>query len=236
MSIETFCVLICAYNEEKHIERVVRLSKKQGPCEVVVVDDGSKDRTAERAEKAGARVVRNDGNLGKGESLRRGFEFVRGFNCSAVIVLDGDGQHNPREIPRFLDAYERTRIPVLVGNRMANTRGMPIVRRETNRLMAWVLNRLVKIYVPDPPCGYRLYRSDVLPFILSEEIRFAFEFDVLIHAAVRRIRVDSVRISTIYNSGSRSHVSPLLDAWLLFRVVWRNFRLNEREKQSEYRG
>lgn len=222
-TIETFCVLICALNEAEGIGDVIRAALKQNPVEVVVVDDGSSDATGEVAEKAGARVLRNPENYGKGASLSRGFEYVRKQGYGAVIVVDGDGQHDPAEIPRFLDAYGRTGIPILIGSRMSDVDGMPLIRRYTNRFMAWVLNRLVKIYVADPPCGYRFYRSDVLPIIGSKESRFAFEFDVLIHAALRRIRIDSVRISTIYNRKRRSNIAPLRDTWLLFKVVKHHF-------------
>jgi len=222
--VEAFCVLVCAHNEARHIEAVVRTALEQTPCRVVVVDDGSTDATAELAERAGAYVLRNPKNLGKGAALRRGFELVCERNCDAVIVVDGDGQHDPCEIKRFLDAYKRTHIPILIGNRMANTQGMPFVRKWTNRFMCRVLNRLTKIYVADPPCGFRFYRTDVLPFIMSQESRFAFEFDILIHAALRHIRVDSVCISTIYHKGQRrSHVAPFRDAWLLFRTVAEHF-------------
>ncbi len=232
-SIDRLGVLVCAFNEADRIERVVQACLAQNPFLVLVVDDGSIDGTADVAAKAGAKVVRNSENIGKGASLRRGFELIRDAGCDAVIVVDGDGQHDPSEIPRFLDAYERTRIPILVGNRMANTRGMPLVRRWTNRSMAWILNRLVKIYVADPPCGYRLYRVEVLPFIMSVEPRFAFEFDVLLHAALRSIRIDSVRVSTIYNRRRRSHVAPFRDAWLLFGVVRHHF-LDARREADHY--
>ncbi|WP_372846824.1 glycosyltransferase family 2 protein [Pontiella sp.] len=217
--VETFCVLICAFNESERIAEVVRACWLQAPAGVVVIDDGSIDGTADLAAQAGAHVLRNHENLGKGASLKRGFNYVREQGFDAVIVVDGDGQHDPSEIPRFLDAYERTRIPVLIGNRMADVGGMPCIRRWTNRSMAWILNRLVKIYVADPPCGYRFYRTDVLPFVMSDLPRFAFEFEVLIRAAMRHIRIDSVRVSTLYNCGHRSHVAPLRDAWLLFGVV-----------------
>jgi glycosyltransferase involved in cell wall biosynthesis len=231
--IEQFCVLICALNEAEHIEKVVHSCLEQHPAKVVVIDDGSTDGTADLAEKAGAHVLRNTENRGKGASLRQGFELVQQHHYDAVIIVDGDGQHDPKEIGRFLDAYERTRIPILIGNRMADTTGMPFIRRWTNRSMAWVLNRLVKIYVADPPCGYRFYRSDVLPFIPSNEKRFAFEFDVLVRAALRHIRIDSVRISTIYNRKRRSHVAPLQDAGLFFGVVRRHFFNTRRERKAE---
>ncbi|MDF7797896.1 glycosyltransferase family 2 protein [Pontiellaceae bacterium B1224] len=231
-TLETFCVLICAFNEEEQIGNVVRSALDQHPNEVIVVDDGSSDATAQIAEECGAVVLKNGTNQGKGASLNRGFKRVHEKQFDAVIVIDGDGQHDPAEISRFLDAYRRTGIPVLIGNRMSDIQDMPLVRRYTNRFMAWVLNRLVKIYVADPPCGYRFYRSDVLPFILSAETRFAFEFDVLVHAAVRRIRIDSVRISTIYNRKRRSHVAPIQDAWLLFGVVKHHFFAARKEAEA----
>ena len=91
--IENFCVLICAFNEAEHIERVVQVSLEQQPGEVVVVDDGSTDKTAELAENVGAYVLRNSANVGKGASLKRGFEFLRDRNYDAVIVVDGDGHY-----------------------------------------------------------------------------------------------------------------------------------------------
>ena len=232
--IETFCVLVCAHNEAEHIEAVVRAALEQAPCQVVVVDDGSTDQTAAIAGQAGAYVLRNPENLGKGASLRRGFELVCGRDCDAVVVVDGDGQHDPREISRFFDTYRRTHIPILIGNRMADTSGMPFMRKSTNRFMSWVLNRLTKLYVADPPCGFRFYRADILPYIMSDEKGFAFEFDILIHAALRHIRVDSVRISTIYHSGkSRSHIAPLRDAWLLLQSIQEHFPIGKKTTPEE---
>lgn len=219
MKIKQYGVLICAYNEAGTIGSLVRSVIELGASELIVVDDGSSDHTAALAQQAGATVLRNRRNLGKGSSLKRGFKAMLDRKMDAVVVVDGDGQHDPQEIPFFLDAYERTGIPILIGNRMANTRGMPILRRWTNRFFAFTLNRLMKIYVADPPCGFRFYRSDILPFIMSSEQRFAFEFDVLLRAASRKIRIDSVQISTIYGKHQQSHVEPFRDTWLLGGVI-----------------
>ncbi|MFL2859775.1 MAG: glycosyltransferase family 2 protein [Pontiellaceae bacterium] len=222
MSVERFGILICAYNEESHIDGLIRSILKQSPEEIIVVDDGSTDNTAALAQQAGATVIRNRKNLGKGSALKRGFKAFLNKNVDAVIVVDGDGQHDPNEIQCFLDTYRRTGIPVLIGNRMADPKGMPIIRKLTNHFMAYMLNRLTKVYVADPPCGFRFYAIEVLPFITSKEQRFAFEFDVLIRAAKRKIRIDSVRISTIYNDKQSSHIAPFRDSWLFISVVWRH--------------
>lgn len=229
--VEILCILICACNEEAHITEVVRSALAQNPACVIVVDDGSTDRTAELAETAGAHVLSNAENQGKGAALQRGFEWVYGKDFDAVIVLDGDGQHNPVEIPRFLDTYERTGIPVLIGNRMADTSRMSSGSRTTVRLLAWLLNRLTRIYVPDPPCGYRFYRTDILPFIMSTECRFACEFDILIHAALRRIRVGSVRISTIPRKRRFRRCYPIRDIIHLTRTILEHFPASRYDPQ-----
>ena len=214
-------ILICAYNEEAQIDFLIRKILPHNPSEIVVIDDGSSDNTAVLAQQAGATVLRNRKNLGKGSSLKRGFKYFINKKVKSVIVLDADGQHDPNEIQNFIDTYERTGIPILIGNRMADTKGMPSIRKFTNTFMSFVLNRLTKIYIPDPPCGFRFYTIDVLPFITSREQRFAFEFDVLIMAAKRKIRIDSVKISTIYKNKQVSHIAPFRDSWLFTKVVWR---------------
>ena len=126
-------VIIPTFNRAHLIEESVSsvLSQTFKPKEVIVVDDGSSDHTAALAQQSGASVLRNRWSLGKGSSLKRGFKAMLEREVEAVVVVDGDGQHDPQEIRFFLDAYERTGIPVLIGNRMANTHGMPILRKWT---------------------------------------------------------------------------------------------------------
>lgn len=228
MVIKQYGVLICAHNEASFIGDVVQSVLKQNPSEIIVIDDGSTDHTAQLAQQAGATVIRNRKNLGKGSSLKRGFRTLLQKDLDAIIVVDGDSQHDPSEIPIFLETFNRTGIPILIGSRMSNTKGMPFIRKKTNQFMAFILNKLVKIYIPDPPCGFRFYSTEVLPFIISDEQRFAFEFDILLKASERNIRIDSVRISTIYSDRKHSHIAPVRDSWLFIKVVWRHlFNKNE---------
>jgi glycosyltransferase involved in cell wall biosynthesis len=227
------CVVIPAFREEARINPVVRAVRERG-CDVVVVDDGSDDRTAEVARQAGAAVVVHPQNQGKGVALNSGFQYAVERHYDGVITMDADGQHDPDEIPKFLEAYVRTGIPVLIGNRMANAEAMPRIRRWTNRFMSWMLSRAMGQYIPDTQCGYRFYRCDVLPFITAHSERFAAESEILLHVAGRGIRIDSVRISTIYGD-EKSRINPLVDTVRFFSMLWR-FRKSTTPQRSAGAG
>ncbi len=212
-----FCVIIPAFHEENRIGPVVRALKEQG-LDVVVIDDGSGDRTSAEAEAAGAKVIVHPQNMGKGVALNTGFNYARENGYSAVITMDADGQHAPAETTKFVEAYVRTGIPVLIGNRMADAETMPRIRRWTNQFMSWMLSRVMGQYVPDTQCGYRLYRCDVLPFVSARSERFAAESEVLLHVAARGIRMDSVRISTIYGD-EKSKINPFSDTFRFISMI-----------------
>jgi len=223
------CVVIPAYCEQRMIRDVVQhVLKFVQP--VIVVDDGSPDRTAEEAAAAGAVVVRHAINMGKGVALNTGFNYARQNRFDYLITLDADGQHDPADIPRFVEAYERTGIPVLIGNRMGALTNMPLVRKWTNRYMSWLLSRAMKQYVPDTQCGFRLYRCDVLPFIEAQATRFAAESEILLHIASRGIRMDSVPITVIYNEG-KSKINPLRDTFRFFLMLSRYYRKSNRSRR-----
>jgi glycosyltransferase involved in cell wall biosynthesis len=213
--------VIPAFREEKRIGEVVAAARRHAAA-VVVVDDGSPDGTAAAGEAAGATILRHERNRGKGAALRTGFEYVRRQGGRAVVCLDADGQHDPDEIPKFIEAYRRTGIPVLVGNRMADPAGMPFLRRCTNRFMSALLSREMHQYVPDTQCGYRLFACEVTPFMAGRTDRFAAESEVLLLLAARGVRIGSVRIRTIYRD-ERSKINPLADTLRFFRMLrdWR---------------
>ena len=211
------CVVVPAYMEEKKINDVISRILKY-VSDVVVIDDGSTDRTSEQAADAGAKVVRHERNMGKGAALNTGFNYAREQNFDYLITMDADGQHDPADIPRFIEAYLRTGIPVLIGNRMWHLKDMPIVRQMTNRFMSWYLSKLMRQYVPDTQCGFRLYRSDVIPFVSAHAKRFAAESEILLHIIARGIRIDSVPIAVIY-SDEKSKINPLWDTFRFFMMI-----------------
>lgn len=222
-----FCVIIPAYQEAARIGPVVRAFRRY--CSnVIVVDDGSIDVTAEEARAAGAIVIRHEQNRGKGAAVRTGVEYARQHGFEFVITADGDGQHDAEDVPRFVELFLSTGAPVIVGNRMENPSGMPLIRRLTNRYMSWLLSRKMGRRVPDTQCGYRLYRTDVIASLPAESGRFAAESEVLMALADRGIPIAAVPIRVIYRD-EKSKINPLKDTIRFFKML---HRYQRRKKSS----
>jgi Glycosyltransferases involved in cell wall biogenesis len=215
----TVAAVIPCYHEEKHVGDVVRRTLKQLP-NVVVVDDGSTDATADEARKAGADVIVHEQNGGKGESIKSGFRYWLEHGSTYVIILDGDGQHLPEEIERFLSAASTTGAKLLVGTRMNDVREMPFLRRAVNRYMSGKISRVCGQDIPDTQCGFRMVHRDIIPDLLGGTERFDYETEMLILASRAGCRIASVPISTIY-SDEVSSIHPVRDTLRFFKLMRR---------------
>ncbi|MCM8783973.1 MAG: glycosyltransferase family 2 protein [Candidatus Omnitrophica bacterium] len=215
------CVLIPTYNEAKTIGWLIRRIKELGINEIVVVDDGSTDNTVQLAKDNGAEVLRNINNLGKGNSLRRGFSYCLEKNFDIVITIDGDGQHSPEEIPHFIDFFKHHRVDVIVGNRMHHPEGMPLIRFLTNKLMSKIISFLIHQEIPDTQCGLRLLRREVLEKINLRTDNFEIESEILIEAGRRGFVVFSLPIKTIYLHETISQINPILDSLRFINFVFK---------------
>jgi glycosyltransferase involved in cell wall biosynthesis len=218
--VNSICVVVPAYEEEGRIGGVVQGIQEHCP-HVIVVDDGSSDGTAEEARRAGAEVLRHEINRGKGAALETAFKRVRERGFQYVITMDADGQHAPSDIPAFVNACGSGKVPVLIGNRMAEPRGMPIVRRLTNRFMSRLLSREMGQDVPDTQNGYRLYRCDVLECVSVASERYAAESEILLELAAAGVRMGSVPVRVIYRD-EQSKINPLKDTLRFFGMLKRH--------------
>jgi glycosyltransferase involved in cell wall biosynthesis len=221
---ESFGVVIPAYNEAAHIADVVAAVKRMiPPSNILVVDDGSSDGTAVAAESAGAAVLRNPGNLGKGASLVAGYSrLLEDRGLEGIFTLDADGQHDPSEMPVFIESFRSGPADLVIGSRMADTRGMPRIRRMTNRLTSAVISRRAGCRIDDTQSGYRLIRSSLLRGMKLVTRRFDLESEILIRAAHSGASISSVPIRTIYGD-ERSKIHPLKDTIRFFRLVIRSY-------------
>ena len=196
--------LIPAYEEGPRIGPVVEAAARHLP--VLVIDDGSVDDTAERARAAGATVIRQVPNAGKGEALRAGFRHALEAAAPAVVTLDADGQHDPAEIPAFLARFAERRAELIIGQR--DLGDMPAVRRLSNTLGGMALAVALGRSVPDNQSGYRLIGRTLMRAMLdSEESGFEFEVEMIARCLALGLPVDSVPIRTIY-AGEPSHIRP----------------------------
>ena len=208
-------VLIPANNEAAHISGVVRRASQYLP--VLVVDDGSIDQTASLAAQAGAEVFSQSPNQGKGKALMAGFRLAVEKGYDGIITLDGDGQHDPEEIPLFIDVFQAKQPDLIIGKR--DFRKMPPVRRVSNTFGRYMLSWALGQSVPDNQSGYRLISrrlaQDTLAF---QESGFEFEVEMVIRCVRMGYPLEWVAISTIY-ADEKSHISPLKHVVNYFRVT-----------------
>lgn len=212
-------VLIPAYNEERHIFGVVSAVRALG-YPVLVVDDGSSDRTAELARQAGAEVIVHCPNRGKGAALRTGFSrFLEGPE-RGLIVMDADGQHEAESLPAFERALTDGVLDVAVGNRMDRTAGMPGVRVATNRFMSWLISAVAGQRIEDTQCGYRAYRRAVIERLRLTTDHFETETEILFEAGRMGFRIGSVPVRTVY-ADEKSSIRPVRDTARFFAYLLR---------------
>jgi len=213
------CIIIPTYNEAKTIGSIVAPLHGQG-YEVVVVDDGSRDTTAENARQHGATVLANRINQGKGASLIKGFRYALENGFEAVITMDGDGQHLPEDAAYFIRLAEHSQSGVLIGNRMSRASKMPMLRILTNLFMSWLLSVFAGQRIPDTQCGLRLIKKAVLERVRLTTTKFETDSELLIQAARLGFKIESVPIKAIY-AGEQSQINPIIDTMRFIRFMAR---------------
>jgi Glycosyltransferases involved in cell wall biogenesis len=209
---------IPAFNEEKYIAKVVLRSKKHAD-EVVVIDDGSQDMTAQIAMQMGAKVIRHARNLGKGEALRTLFEYAIERKADVLITLDGDGQHDPDEIPKLvapiLEGYD-----IVIGSRFLNKTSVPLYRRFGNKLLNRATNIALdkKMELSDTQSGFRAYRVSVLEELIPSERGMGADSEIAIKAARLGLRIKEVPISVTYGEDTSTY-NPIYHALDVFATT-----------------
>jgi glycosyltransferase involved in cell wall biosynthesis len=211
--------LIPCFNEGTHIAEVVRRCREHTDA-ILVVDDGSTDHTAARAQAAGAVVISHGCNRGKGVALNNGYAYAVRHGYDAVVTLDGDAQHNPDEIPRFIEAARPDDVHMVLGSRMSDVKDMPGIRRWTNRTTSWFVTLFSGQQVQDSQTGFRLIKRPVLESVRCVTANYEAESELLIKAGRKGFRIVEVPISTIYHGG-KSSIHPVKDTLRFVRLFLR---------------
>ena len=213
------CLVIPVHNESSAIGPLIEAIRRKN-LDVVVIDDGSSDRSGEIASQKGAKVLRNTQRSGKGFSLQRGFDYAMEQSYEAVIAMDGDGQHDAGDLDCFIDQAQIAPVCIIAGNRMHNVKDMPWLRCLTNRGMSWLISCFCHQPIPDTQCGYRYIHSKILKEIHLSSSDFEIETEVLIQAAKKGFKIYSVPIKTIYRD-EESKIHPLKDTIRFFRYLFK---------------
>jgi glycosyltransferase involved in cell wall biosynthesis len=213
--------VIPALNAERTIGDVVRKTREQIQ-DVIVIDDGCTDRTADVARAEGATVLRHEVNRGKGASLKSGFAYGREHEYDAVITLDADGQHLPSEIPKIIQAWQESGADLVIGGRAHLFDHMLPRRRMANRFSAWAIAKAAGTRVSDSQSGFRLYTARLLREVKLRSDGFDMESEVIIRAGVRKMRIVVTPVDLGFIDGlSTSHYRPLGDT---LRIAWTGLR------------
>lgn len=212
-----------AYNAAEHISGVIsKLLEIFPPDKIIVVDDGSGDGTGDIASRAGVRIVKHPRNLGKGAALRSGFcEALSIKGVEAIVVMDADGQHDPEDIPRLVEAFAAGGVELVVGNRMNAKGSMPTVRVATNLITSGIVSLLAGKRVPDSQNGFRLVATSLLRRIKLESNRYEIESELIIRASRAGARIASVPVKSIY-AREKSAIHPVRDTLRFLKLVFRS--------------
>lgn len=212
-------VVVPAFNAEATVGPVVRGARRHLD-RVLVVDDGSEDATARRAEEAGAEVLRHGGNRGKGAALSSGFDRWLNLGAEAVITLDADLQHDPDDIPSLVGAFRGSDADLVVGSREAAFDRMTPGRRFGNRFSCSALQFFTGLTLPDSQCGYRLYAARFLTGLRLKRHAYDAEMELLMHAARRGSRIVSMPVGAVEADGrATSSFRPWVDTYRICRTV-----------------
>ncbi len=220
------CVVIPVYNESTAIGNLVHAVRAKN-LDVLVIDDGSQDASGDLARKAGATVISHPQKCGKGFSLRDGFHYALSHGYDGVIAMDGDGQHVVEDLDPIIVKAKEYPHCLISGNRMANPKGMPLVRYCVNRIMSFAISKKCRQHVPDSQCGFRYIGAHVLKEMNLTSSDFEIESEMLIEASRAGFKIYSVPIQTIY-CDEISKIHPVIDTVRFFKYLFRQARSPKR--------
>jgi glycosyltransferase involved in cell wall biosynthesis len=215
--------VIPAYNEAACVGAVVRKVHSHAPeYDVVVVDDGSTDATAKIAEEAGAHVLRLPFNLGIGGAVQSGFRYALDNGYDYVVQVDGDGQHDPREIRKLEQAMRDERVDIVCGSRFLTEDcryPAPVSRRTGIHVFAFLLSRLVDRHVSDPTSGFRLYNRRGIAVFARDYPHDYPEVEAVLMVHFHRLRLREVPVRMYRRGGGASSITSGKSILYMIKVL-----------------
>ena len=219
-NINNFAIVIPAYNEEATILDVVKQALNE--CKnVIVVDDGSTDKTISELEGLPITLIKHETNRGKAASLWDGFMAALKMDIHSIITLDGDGQHAPSDTSLLIDKAAEFPKDIIIGARLADKSAIPAKRYYANKFANFWLAWAAGYPIQDSQSGFRIYPKALFDSLnISTEHGFVFESEILIKAAQKGIYSHPVKIPAVYKKNARpSHFRGVQDITLITNMV-----------------
>lgn len=215
-------VFIPAFDEAGMIGDVIEgLKRLDLNLDVFVIDDGSKDGTGKVAEEAGATVVRHPINLGGGAAIRTAFTLALLNGAEYIVTMDGDGQHDPKELPVLIGAMEKEKADLVIGSRFLENKNfdMELYRNLGIRFFSWLISKITKKDITDATCCYRIYNTiaviNIIPKIKEDQY---YALETLIKIIENKANITEVSIKARRRTKGNSKKGIIIYCYNLFRV------------------
>jgi glycosyltransferase involved in cell wall biosynthesis len=219
--------VIPCLNEEKTIKTIIGQTKPHVDT-ILIIDDGSTDNTAHIARQAGATVISHTTNQGKGTAIKTGFTYAKNHHYDYVVTLDGDGQHNPHEIPHLLNAITNNTHDISLGFRTGNTTEMPTWRKIGKRILDYITSLGNGGFLTDSQCGFRAFNKKAIHALTPDlkEKSFGIESEQLVKAHDHHLRLTNIKISCKYQNLPRTSTKhPVTHALTVLLYIGRHLVL-----------
>ena len=222
----TILACIPAYNEEGIIDKVVKDTLKFVD-KIAVCDDGSSDNTIQKAENAGAHVIKHSENKGKGAALRSLFDYALKANFDVIVTIDGDGQFISSEIKKLVTPIIEKKSDIVIGYRFDSDEEMPRYRKFGNKVLDKMTNLATELPFRDTQSGFRAYSIDAIKKIQFSTNGFGADSEILMDVAQKGLDVSEIKVSVIYNTGSKTSTKgPVIQSGEVIATIIEKIAIN----------
>ena len=215
--------IVPAYNEEGMVGRVVRDIRRHAPgFDVVVVDDGSLDRTAAAAEAEGAVVLRQPFNLGIGGAMQAGYKYALHRDYDVAVQVDGDGQHKPEYLPAMLEALSTgDEADLVYGSRFLGDPGykVPFMRKLGNRIFGVTLSLICRQRITDPTSGFRMVNRNGIELFARDYPHDYPEVEAILMLHAHRLKIHEVHVRMNARGFGESSIDYLSAGYSMLTVM-----------------
>ncbi len=223
MNSRNIFIVIPAFNEDVIIQDVIKEINNEGYKNIIIVDDGSKDNTFRKAKEInGVTALKHKLNRGKGAATRTGIEAAKLLGDDIIVTMDGDGQHDPKDIEKLVKPIIENKKDVILGSRLKNPEGMPHYKRIHNHIANIITWYLFGLWVTDSQSGFRAYSKKAADLINTKADRYEYDSEIIREIYICKLHFEEVPIRVRYTDYSKSKLEKQ-NIFNGFKTVYKMF-------------